>query len=273
MGIKNISPVSSNFSGSVPEHYEQYLGPLFFEPYAIDISQRINPSSVQRVLEIACGTGRATRHLRAVIPSTSELIASDVNPDMLAMAQKKLKEFTISWRIIDAQQLPFEDNSLDLVVCSFGYMFVGDKSKAFAEAFRVLKPGGMLLFSTWDKLELNEASYVFRRILRKYFEDPLPPSYNLPFSFNDPAIINDFLLTAGFSKIVIESVEKMAVSRNATEAANGLTQGGSLYNEIIDRNPLWVEEITATVEKELAEKYGAAPMSAPMKAVVCQAWK
>jgi hypothetical protein len=39
------------------------------------------------------------------------------------------------------------------------------------------------------------------------------------------------------------------------------------------RNPMWLDEITTIVEKELAEKYGAAPMVAPMQAIICEAWK
>ncbi len=262
-----------SFTGSVPEHYEKYLGPLFFEPYAVEISKRIDPKSLHLAVELACGTGRVTRLIREVIPSTARLIASDISEDMLAVAQEKLKKLNIEWQIIDAQQLPFEDNSIDLIVCCFGFMFIEDKARAFAETFRVLKPGGMLLFSTWDKLELNGASNVYRKTIKKYLQDPLPVSYNLPFSFNDPVIIKEMLLKARFSKIIIERIEKMAVSVTAKEASYGLTQGGTLYNEIMKRNPAWLPEITATVERELTEKYGAAPMSAPMKAVISQAWK
>lgn len=271
--MNNSSSASPNFSGSIPKHYDQYLGPMFFEPYAIDISERIDPSSVQFALEIGCGTGRVTNHLRRVIPATSKLVASDISPDMLEVAKEKLKAFNIDWQIIDAQQLPFDDNSIDLVVCCFGYMFVQDKSKAFGEAYRILRPGGTLFLSTWDKLELNEASNVFRKTVKKYFGDSLPESYKLPFSMHDPLIIKDQLHHAGFSTIITDVVEKNSICATAKEATYGIVQGGSLYNEIIKRNPEWLDEITVTVEKELEEKYGAAPMVAPMQAIIGQAWK
>lgn len=271
--MNNNSAALSNFAGSIPKHYDQYLGPMFFEPYAIETSKRIDPSSVQIALEIGCGTGRVTNHLRKVLPATSKLVASDISPDMLAVAKEKLKAFSIDWEVIDAQQLPFNDNSIDLVVCCFGYMFVQDKSRAFAEACRVLRPGGMLLLSTWDKLELNQASNVFRRTVKKYFADSLPETYNLPFSMHDSLIIKDLLHHAGFSKINTEVVAKNSVCATAKEAAYGLVQGGSLYNEIIKRNPEWLDEINATVEKELEKKYGAAPMVARMQAIISRAWK
>jgi ubiquinone/menaquinone biosynthesis C-methylase UbiE len=273
MDTENIMSASPNFFGSIPQHYEQYLGPMFFEPYAVEISKLIDPSSVLLALEIGSGTGRVTRLLREVIPASSRLVASDISEDMLAVAKEKLKARDIDWQIIDAQQLPFDDKSIDLVVCCFCYMFVPDKTKAFAEAYRVLRPGGMLLFSTWDKLEYNAASHIYRKIVKEYLENDLPESYSMPFSMNDPVIIKEILEQAGFLKITIERVEKESVCQTAKEAAYGLARGGALYNEIMKRNPAWVEEIIARVEKELSEKFGTAPMIAPMRAMISQAWK
>src|SRR6266542_1432540 len=107
MDTKTISTPAFDFSGSIPHHYEQYLGPMFFEPYAIEVSKRIDSSSVHLALEIASGTGRVTRYLRERIPATSKLVASDISEDMLSVAKKKLRDFDIDWQIIDAQQLPF----------------------------------------------------------------------------------------------------------------------------------------------------------------------
>ena len=52
--------------------------------------------------------------------------------------------------------LPFADAAFDAVVCQFGVMFFPDKAAAFAEARRVLRPGGTLLFNVWDRLEDND---------------------------------------------------------------------------------------------------------------------
>ena len=273
MDAKNMPSASVSFSGNIPHHYDQYQGPIFFEPYALEIARRIDPSHVQVALEIACGTGRVTRHLRTAIPPSSKLIASDISPDMLAVAREKLKTLNIDWRIIDAQELPFDDNSIDLVVCCFGYMFVPDKRKAFAEVYRVLKSDGVFLFSTWDKLELNAASYVHRKTVKKYLENSLPATFLLAFSMNDDSIIKEDLEQAGFPNIKIEKVDKVAVSPTAKEAAYGLVQGGSIYNELMNRNPVWIDEIKTIVEKELAKKFGASPMAAPMRAVIIEAKK
>jgi ubiquinone/menaquinone biosynthesis C-methylase UbiE len=253
--------------------YDEFLGPMFFEPYAIEVAARIDPSPVSLALEIAAGTGRVTRHIRKRISASAKLIASDISEDMLAVAKEKLVDPGIEWQNIDAQELPFNDNSIDLVVCCFGYMFVPDRPKAFAEAYRVLKPGSMFLITTWDKLENNAASYISRTTAKKYMEGELPESYNLATSMHDEATIRPLLEDAGFSKISIEKVQKDSVCATAKEAAIGLVQSGSLIEEIKKRNPAWVDEIITTVEKELSEKFGAAPMIAPISAVISQAWK
>jgi SAM-dependent methyltransferase len=261
------------FTGDVAVNYEEFLGPLFFEPYAIEVEKRIDPDGIQLALELACGTGRVTRHIREKIPTSAKLVASDISDDMMAIAQQKVTAPGIEWRIIDAQSLPFDDNSVDLVVCCFGYMFVADKPKAFAEVYRILKPGALFLFTTWDKLEHNAVSYAYRSAAKKYLDDPIPAIYNLPFSMNDEKAMHALLHEAGFLKTSIENIVLNSTSPDVKTVVTGLTQGGNIYNEVMKRHPSGMKEIRKTVERELTEKYGASPMNAPMSAFINRGWK
>lgn len=253
-------------------HYDQFFGPFYFEPYAIEIAKRINPENVLTVLEIAAGTGRVTNHIRKRIPAHATLIASDISEDMLAVGKQKLSDLEIDWQIIDAQQLPFPDKSIDVVVCCFGYMFVPDKPKAFAEAYRVLKPGGQFLLTTWDKLENNTASWAARSIAAKYLVQPLPGTYDLPTSMHDESVITSLLNGAGFSKILIEKKKLFSFCATAKAAAEGLLKGG-VYDEISKHDPAAIHKIKIELEKMLAEKFGNAPMISSMSAVIGEAWK
>lgn len=274
MGDNSTSATSSFDTPQEREiHYDKFFGPLFFEPYAIEVARRIADFPASMVVEIAAGTGRVTRHIRETIPRAAKFIASDIGDDMLALAKKKLGHLAIEWQKIDAQKLPFNDNSIDLIICSFGYMFVPDKAKAFAEVIRVLRPGGQFLFTTWDKLENNGASYSSVSVAKKYLAEPLTESDFIATSMSDTAIITDLLYTAGFMTISTETVQLFSVSPTASEAAIGFIQGGSIFGKIKKSNPAMIKEIKIELEKDLAAKFGAAPMVAPISAVITQAYK
>jgi len=273
MADTSTKTLSDGTSGQTAAHYDQFFGPLYFEPYAIEVAKRIDPVGVAVVLEIAAGTGRVTRHIRERILPSAKLIASDISEEMLAVAKKKLSHLDIEWQNIDAQQLPFSDNSIDLVICCFGYMFVPDKPTAFAEVWRVLRPGGHFLFITWDKLENNPASYTSRSIAKQYLEGPLLGPYDLPTSMSDERGIRSLLQDGGFSKLSVEKVSLLSVSPSAKEVALGFVQGGSVYDEIRKRNPGSIEEIKIKLEKELAGQFGDAPMIVPVSALISRAWK
>jgi len=265
--------LSDDTPGQTATHYDQFLGPLYFEPYAIEVAKRIDPANVTVVLEIAAGTGRVTRHIRERISRSAKLIASDISGEMLAVAKNKLGHPDIEWQHIDAQQLPFSDDSIDLVICCFGYMFVPDKQTAFAEVYRVLRRGGHFIFTTWDKLENNPASYTSRSIAMQYLKEPLPASYDLPTSMSDEVDIRSLLQDTGFSQLSIEKVKLLSVTPSAKEAALGFVQGVSVYDEVRKRKPESIDDIKTRLEKELADQFGDAPMSVPISALISQAWK
>jgi SAM-dependent methyltransferase len=95
MNDTSTKVTSADFPDEAATHYDQFFGPLYFEPYAIEVANRIAPAPVSIVLEIAAGTGRVTRHIRESIPPSAQLIASDINEDMLSIAKKKLSHLDI----------------------------------------------------------------------------------------------------------------------------------------------------------------------------------
>jgi ubiquinone/menaquinone biosynthesis C-methylase UbiE len=71
---------------------------VLFEPYAADLAARIPTTDGVRVLELACGTGRVTRHLRAALPASASLVATDLNEPMLEFARAAVPDPGITWR-------------------------------------------------------------------------------------------------------------------------------------------------------------------------------
>ena len=259
------------FAGTIPANYERYLGPFLFEPYAIDLVSRLQDKKYNDILEIACGTGRVTKHLASSVKYDT-LTATDLNPDMIDVAKEKVPDKKIKWLAADAMELPFENNSFDLVVIQFGVMFFPDKLKGLSEARRVLKPGGKLIFSTWDKTENVPGIYEGRNVIESYFEGDPPKFYSIPFSMHDEKELRDLPTDAGFKKVKVELVTKEGHSSSTADLSIGIVEGNPIYLAIKEKDPSLVSRISAHVTKTLTEKYGAS-ITVPLKAWVVEASK
>ncbi|MEP7255305.1 MAG: methyltransferase domain-containing protein [Ferruginibacter sp.] len=260
------------FSGSVPEKYDRFLGPLLFDPYALDMAERVKVLSPVTILEIACGTGRVTDHLAVNLPQCT-ITASDLNEDMIRFATQRMRHENIQWLTADAQELPFADESFDLIVCQFGFMFMPDKAKAFSEAWRVLKKNGSLLFNTWDRIEHNLPAYLSRQVVNAFFEGNPPVFYNTPFSMYNTEEIEGLLQNAGFKNITVEQVMKPGESPTARATAMGFIEGNPIYMEIIKKDPGSIPEIIQALTEKLAEKLGDDPLRCELSAFVSSAVK
>jgi ubiquinone/menaquinone biosynthesis C-methylase UbiE len=141
---------NARFLGTIPELYDRHLGPVIFEPYAADLASRVTVTADAPVLEMACGTGILTQHLRARLSPAVTLFATDLNQPMIDYARSKPGAAgNIEWRTADVAALPFPAATFAAVVCQFGLMFVPDKDAAFREARRVLVKDGLFAFNVW----------------------------------------------------------------------------------------------------------------------------
>jgi SAM-dependent methyltransferase len=101
-----------------------------------------------RVLDVAAGTGNAA--LRAAAAG-AQVVASDLTPRLLEAGQEQAEAqgLTLEWQEADAEHLPFEDASFDVVMSSIGVMFAPHHSAAADELVRVCRPGGTLGLLSW----------------------------------------------------------------------------------------------------------------------------
>src|SRR5688572_2767021 len=107
------------FAGSIPAIYDQYMVPLLFAPYAKLVAEQAAALRPRRILETAAGTGVVTLELHRALPD-AEIVATDLNAPMLEQAAQRITASNVRFQPADAQELPFEDASFDLVVCQFG---------------------------------------------------------------------------------------------------------------------------------------------------------
>ncbi|MBS1902236.1 MAG: class I SAM-dependent methyltransferase [Bacteroidetes bacterium] len=273
MSTTNTSTINTSFSGGIPDTYDRYLGPIFFDCYADDLVERLRPLAPKSILELACGTGRVTRQLHAAFGGTASITATDLSPDMLRTAQRLTAADGIQWEAVDAVSLPYADNSFDAVVCQFGIMFVPDKPKAYREAMRVLKPGGTMIVNTWDAIEYNPIIDIADKRLTKFFGPDGPKFYSIPFGYYDESVIRDHLMQAGIGDAKIETVSLEGNSPSAADAAKGLTQGTPVVMELQSHGADALEVISKQLAEDIVAAFGPGAFTDPLRAKVITARK
>ncbi|MEZ4398570.1 MAG: methyltransferase domain-containing protein [Kofleriaceae bacterium] len=259
----------SAFTGSIPELYDRYLGPALFEPYAAELASRL-PLGTARVLEVAAGTGRVTRHLVAALPVDGVVVATDLNQAMLDHAARVLADARVTWQAADAAALPTRDACFDAVVCQFGLMFFPDKAAALGEMRRALRPGGRLLISTWDRLAHNQATAAMHDLAQAMFADDPPLFMLTPFAMHDPAALAALAEAAGFVDVAVDTVAHTAHSPSAAALAIGFVRGNPLWHQLTERG-VDADRFERAVAARLAARFGAAPCRSPLSAHVVTA--
>lgn len=250
----------TKFSGSIPENYDKYLGPLLFEFSAKDLAERVSKKipAESKVLEIACGTGISTEYLRKSLPESTSITATDLQEDMLNVAKQKRSDLkNVTYQVADALDLPFEDESFDAVVCQFGIMFFPDKQKGLSEMMRVLKPNGIIAFNVWDTLEINKVVKVSKDVIETFFDDSPPKFLDTPFGFNDIEKIKGLMDSAGIKNIEHEVVSASFNNFSAEHIARGFITGNPTITEINERGTADSKEIINAVAKEIENVFGA----------------
>jgi malonyl-CoA O-methyltransferase len=152
---------------------------------------RIKPA---HILDVGCGTGACSRQLRDMFKK-AKVSGIDIAPGMIEQAKKSQKLFNkIDYQLADADQLPFESNSFDLVFSSLTIQWLPDLKQTFAELHRVLKPGGLLLFSTLGPDTLMELRDSWSQIDQGVHVN----------NFIDMHIVGDQVFNASFENTVMD---------------------------------------------------------------------
>jgi ubiquinone/menaquinone biosynthesis C-methylase UbiE len=270
-----VPDIDKTFAGRIPQFYDTYMVPLIFQPYAKDMARRAASRHLSRVLEIAAGTGVLTRALAAELPEDVEIIATDLNQAMIDYAAGLEIARPVEWRQADAMALPFEDETFDAVICQFAMMFVPDKVKAFSEARRVLRTGGLFLFNVWDRIEENEFADVITTSLESIFPDN-PPRFlaRTPHGYHDVRVIERDLVKAGFSAApIIETIAHRSRADSPEIPAIAYCQGTPLLNEIKERDASRLAEATDVATRAIASRFGEGAVDTKISAHIVSVTK
>ncbi|WP_114226995.1 MULTISPECIES: class I SAM-dependent methyltransferase [Sphingomonas] len=252
-----MATTDTAFAGAIPGIYDRHMAPLFFLPYAAEVARRVARWQPRRLLETAAGTGIVTSAIVHACPD-AEVVATDLNPDMLAVAKRRLSSSPhVCTQVADMLDLPFGDSQFDTVVCQFGIMFVPDKVRANAEARRVLASGGRYHLVVWDGLEHNPLSRRVHETVAALLPDDPPQFFaRTPFGYGDPAAIERDLIAAGFTDIEFETVALESLPEATPEDASlGMIEGSPLRVELEARGDGWLEKAEAAVRRSLSDDF------------------
>ena len=194
-------------AANAAEHYQAQVG-LFMGP----LVQRLVAAAVtpgDAVLDVACGTGFASRAAAEVVGASGRVVGADINPAMVAMARSvpQTSPVHVVWQEASALALPFNDGEFDTAICSQGVQFFPDPAAGLTEMRRVVRPGGVVAAAVWGPL--SQSPYLHAQIeLLIRFCGTDPEALQVPFSTGENQVTGWFE-AAGLQEVSVELVEEM----------------------------------------------------------------
>jgi SAM-dependent methyltransferase len=189
--------------------HRQYMWDVS-RPIREDMVAKLDPQPGQTILELAAGVGDTGFLAAQALGDEGRLISTDFAEQMVAAARQRGEELgltNVDYRVMDAERMDLEDNSVDGVLCRWGYMLMADRAAALAETRRVLRDGGRLVLSVWGEAPRNPWAALAGAALVQggHMEQPEPKAPGI-FGMADPEEIRAQLSAAGFADPQIDAV-------------------------------------------------------------------
>ena len=157
-----------------------------------------------KVLELGCGTGNMWKNRETLISNCSKLILSDFSEGMIAAAKENVGNYdTIEYKVLDIQEIPYENETFDIVIANMMLYHVPDIHKGLTEVRRVLKKDGTFYCATYGEHGIIE--YLSKLLAAYGVEDNINKNFTLQNGYE--------ILSKSFSKVEkIEYVDSLAVT-------------------------------------------------------------
>jgi ubiquinone/menaquinone biosynthesis C-methylase UbiE len=192
------------YGGNSAENYERYFVPTIGVPFATALLDAAGLHRGERVLDVACGTGVATRLAAERVGLNGAVAGLDINPAMLAVARSVPSSGAgIEWHEASAESLPLADGSFDVVLSSLGLQFVADKASALREMWRVLATDGRLAIATVGPTPPLFA--ILEQALARHVKPEVAGFMRAVFSLHEPQELEKLTSGAGFRDAEVRS--------------------------------------------------------------------
>jgi SAM-dependent methyltransferase len=166
--------------------------------------ERADPQPGQTFLEIASGTGDLSLAIAERVGPDGRVLSTDFAPEMVEAARRHGEGHAagnVEHRVLDGERMDLDDDSVDGVICRFGYMLMADPAAALAHTRRVLRQGGPLAFAVWQGPDRNPWARVPAQTLMERGHLP-PPDPGAPgmFAMAPTERIRELTVGAGFDE-------------------------------------------------------------------------
>lgn len=190
------------YAAGAAQNYEDHFVPAIGMPFALRLLATARPAPGERVIDVACGTGLVARLAAEAVGPDGGVAGLDPTPGMLDVA-RSVSPAGIDWYQAPAESMPLPDASFDVVVCSMGLQFFGDKVQGLREMRRVLRPGGRAVVST-----PGPTPPLFEAIDAALTDHVGPDAscfVHAVFSVHDPGEARELFAAAGFDQVEVET--------------------------------------------------------------------
>jgi SAM-dependent methyltransferase len=199
--------------------------------------RELAPRPGDTVLELSAGAGDTGFAAAAIVGEHGRLISTDFSPDMVEVARRRGAELAlenVDYRVMDAERIDLDADSVDGVLCQSGYMLMADPAAALSETRRVLRPGGRLALSVWGAPERNPWASVGGRILveRGHMPPPEPGSPGI-FSMASEERTRALLEGAGLTAVRTEEVAMRWTFGNLDEYERWVTEVAGAFAMVV----------------------------------------
>jgi SAM-dependent methyltransferase len=198
--------------------------------------RELAPEAGETILELAAGPGDTGFAAAGLVGERGRLISTDFSPAMVEVARRRAAELgvtNVEHRTIDAERIELGDDSVDGVLCRFGYMLMPDPAAALSETRRVLRDGGRLALAVWASAEEKPWTSILGRILvERRLVPPPEPGTPGPFALADEELLRATLEGAGFAVRRLEQLQVLHVYRDLDDYVHRLSETARTFSAI-----------------------------------------